>query len=189
MSEEQQLKSTAAEESSHRHHHSHHHHHSGSSHSGEHHHHGSSHSGGHRHHHHHHSHRHSSRKKFSFKRLAEKLTPKSFSSTSQIKKIATSTSSAKTNSFTVTFGRIVFVLALLGVVCFSVSYIFFDDSDSAIFKAKNTPSETTQLKVQIVQLEEALEEVEAELAKYKAKYGELEENDEVSTEGSANTQN
>ncbi len=175
MSEEQLINETLEERS-----HRHHHHHSGSSRSGKHRH-------SHRHsHHHHRSHRHHSGS-FSFKNLAYKLTPKSFSSTNHLRKIATSTSSAKNNSFTVTLGRILFILIILGVVCFSAGYIFFEE-ESAIFRAKDTPSENSQLKVQLVRLEMQLEDVEAELERYKQKYGELEdvEDSESDTE---NTQN
>lgn len=181
MSENLNNNTVTFEEKSHHSHHSHHNNHSHCHHHGRHHHrHHSSHSS--RHHHSSGSHRHtypSSRKNGGFKALIKKisykLTPRGISSHNHLKKLANSTKSYKRKKYSIISKRVLFGAVLTIIFSYTFWYINQDTKDMGIKNASYTPSETSQLKIQVMQLEQENLKLRETIDRYIELYGELEE--------------
>ncbi len=167
----------------HHHHHSHHSsehhsHHSRHSHHSHHHH---SYDGSHRHHYSHHYHHDEKRGLLSklgakLRRLKRKIKRKL-----SLPRIANSTSASKKGRYGSIANRVFFGLIVFGVILYG-GYLFMNlDSDTSLQNAQYTPSETSQLRRRVVSLEQEIEDLEKELERYKAQFGELPEEDEEST--------
>lgn len=167
-------KETTGEESSsggHRHHHRHHHH---SLHEHSHRHHRSSHS----------SHRKSYGRHYTktsqknnkitsfFKNLSHKLTLSHGTPQKKIKKLATSTNRGTPDTYTVISRRVLFGAIFLAVIIYCIVSLFSDENPD-IKNAGYTPSETSTLKKQVMQLELENAMIKEELERYKLLYGEL----------------
>ena len=178
MSENLDNNTVTFEEKSHHSHHSHHSDHSHSHHHSSHH---SSHSS--RHHHgsssHRHTYRSSSRKNGGFKALIKKisykLSPKGISSHKHLKKLANSTKSDKRKKYSIISKRVLFGVVLTIIFSYTFWYINQDTEDMDIKTASYTPSETSQLKIQVMQLEQENAKLQETIDRYVELYGELEE--------------
>ncbi len=159
--------------------HSHHHHHHSS---GRHHHHSSgehTHRSSHSSHHHsrHHS-SHNSLHRTKKNNLLVKL--KSFKrkigKNLSITHIATKTSERKLGKYGSALSRLFFGLIVFGLFAIgAIMYYKAETTDTSLQNAQYTPSETSQLRRQVVSLEQEIEALEKELERYKQKFGELPE--------------
>lgn len=167
-----QSENAAQSDEQHSHHHHHHHHHHHGSHDGH-------HSSG-RHHHSHHSHRYGGSHKYrlSLKNVSLKewilrsLPTSRLSSRKKLSKFANSQKNKRRSKYAVLSSRVMFCVIVFGIM-FSIIYYANTNTDDNSSQANYTPSETTQLKQQISSLQNEIEVLTAELEKYKAKYGEL----------------
>ena len=67
--------------------------------------------------------------------------------------------------------------------------MFTEEDDESLKNATYTPSETTILKIQVMQLEQENAQLTQQLEKYKALYGELEEENSTEAPATNETQN
>lgn len=185
MSENLNNNSEVKEESTEHHHHRHHssrHHSRHSSHRHSSHHHSSHHS----HRHHSSSHKKSksrSSRKFGgikafISKLAHKLSPKKISSSKHLKKIATSTKNDKRHEYAKISKRAIFGVALITLFIYTFWYMGHSEEDSDLKNASYTPSENSQLKIQVMQLQQEKDELQKKIDRYIELYGELEEDTE-----------
>lgn len=176
------------------HHHHHHHHHLSEGHHSSSEHHSSSNyhsSGGHHHSHSYSRHRSSGRHKFKLgknnlalkERILKALPSSRSSSRSKLSKFANSQKNKKRSKYAVISSRVLFcaiVIIIFSVVIYNINK---ENEDPTLQRASYIPSETSQLKIQVVQLQEEVSKLTEELEKYKAKYGELEEDTENDNSG------
>lgn len=152
----------------------HHSHHEHSHHSHSHH----SHS---HHSHSHHSHSgYSSHGKSGSSSKSSSAAKKKFSLANYIRKKSTSRSFKKLPRHRVISQRLLFCFILVSFILGSIMGVLDDDAETTNQAAINTRSETDQLKSQITMLQLEKSALENELERYKALYGELE--DETKTE-------
>lgn len=97
-------------------------------------------------------------------------------SAQRIKSLSRSTSKRKLDSYMLISRRVIFCTIFMGIIIYICYYAFIaDTTDQTLSSAQLTNSETNQLKIQITQLRQKVDDLESELARYKALYGELDE--------------
>lgn len=162
----------------------------------------STHSGHHHHHHHHHTHRphhksgrhhhrfghlsgYRSSKSFTrsvkaaMKKAVLRMSAKSLPSGRKFKKIANNTKQKKESKYITYSKRVLFCAVIIVAFIYSFWYLSQENDDTAFKTAGTTPSETSQLKSQIVQLEYENSLLQEKLDRYIAIYGELEDGNDA----------
>lgn len=176
--------------------HSHHHHSSGKGKSHRHHHHHHRRLGDEKHHSHHHKsgegkshhHHHKSRRKkvessgyhFYTTEYAENIPVKKTGIISKFKELATSLDADTKDHYVRISRRILFCIVIAIVCTYSIYTLMVDDRDNVMWMADFTPSETSQLKGLVTQLEDEKAQLELQLnaaqsiiEQYQELYGEL----------------
>lgn len=100
---------------------------------------------------------------------------RSSNTASKLSKTANSRSNKKVSKYYTISRRVMFCLIIFGVISVAVYNIISEDTDAGQQMAAYTPSETTQLKRQVSSLQAQVDSLTEELAKYKEKFGELQE--------------
>lgn len=108
--------------------------------------------------------------------MSRKLTLEKVTYINGIKKIAHSSKSDSHQKYTIISRRVSFGVIILAILYYSVFTFLSSDESVNIKTAGNTPSETSILKIQVMDLEQKNAQLQAELNRYKEKYGELDDN-------------
>ena len=126
---------------------------------------------------HHSSHRHNYHEKQSIadKFLGTKKRNR-LHSAKRLQHLSHATSKRNIDSYMLLSRRVIFCIIFLGIIAYICYYAFVaDTTDQTLSTAQLTNSEINQLKIQITQLKQKMEEMELELNRYKELYGELDD--------------